>query len=201
MSATVRPEQVAMRAGLPLELDADDRAVIEEAIEDAYGDVAAHLDYSPVPATFTERGLRPNPGGAWQLQHDPVIEVVSATAEADPVSGQPTGLFTVVYRAGLDPVADPVYGRALKRYVLAAAAASPMVRRLAQRVPGARLVASVNVEGQGVTYESSGAGAPGSGAAGAPPTLESLDGWQRRAVSQRPGIGPHPMQTGAAWLL
>ncbi|MER5322359.1 hypothetical protein [Streptosporangium roseum] len=198
---TVTPEKVAVRAGLPPELDAAHRAVIEEAIEDAYGGVAAYLGYSPVPATFTERGLRPNPGGTWQLQHDPVIEVLSATPETDPVNGQPTGLFVVVYRAGLDPHADPVYGRALMRYVAAAAAASPMVRRLAQNVPGARLIKTVNVEGQGVGYEDSGAGAPGSGAAGAPPTLDSLDGWQRRAVSQRPGIGPHPMQTGAAWLL
>ena len=51
---TVTPEQVAHRAGLT-ELDAAARAVIEEAIADAYGEVAAYLDYAPTPPTFTER--------------------------------------------------------------------------------------------------------------------------------------------------
>lgn len=200
MGEAVTPEQVAVRAGLPLELDASTRTLIEEAIDDAYGEVAAFLGYSPLPETFVDRGVAPGVG-AWPLRHDPVIEVISAEPETDPQSGYPSGLFTITYRAGLDPHDDPVYGKALKRYVTAAAVASPMVRRLAQDVPGALLRTGVSVEGQSVTYESSGAGAPGSGAAGAPPTLDSLEGWQRRTVSQRSGIGPHPMQTGAAWLL
>ncbi|MFI9845106.1 hypothetical protein ACIHFD_49365 [Nonomuraea sp. NPDC051941] len=196
---TVTPEQVAIHAGLPLPLSEDALPAVEEAIADGYREVVAYLGRPAVPATFTQRGVAAGPDG-WLLDQDPVLEVLSAVPEVDQVSGAPTGGWTITYRAGLDPEQDLVYGQALMRYVIAAAVTSKPVRRLAQNAAGARIITRVNVEGQGVEYETSGA-ASGSGAAGASPTLDTLEQWQRVVVSQRPGIGPHPAQTGAAWLL
>ncbi|WP_043636804.1 hypothetical protein [Nonomuraea candida] len=194
----VTPEKVAVRAGLPTPLDAGVRAAIDEAIEDAFAEAATYLCRSPVPETFTQRGVVPDGRGGWLLNHEPVIEVLSATPETHPVTGAPTGAFTLVYRAGLDPETDSRYGRVLRRFVTWSAAASPIVRRIAQE-KGIRLITSVNVEGQGVTYEPGQAGA-GSGVAGAPPTLADLDEWVGHTVYQRPGRGAHPIETGAAWL-
>ncbi|GAB2467628.1 hypothetical protein GCM10027187_39770 [Streptosporangium sandarakinum] len=194
----VTPEKVAVHAGVPTRLEPGDRAAIEMAIEDALAEVAAYLDRPPLPEQFTERGVVPDGRGGWSLNYDPLIEVVSATAETHPVTGEATGAYTLVYRAGLDPAADRRYGAVLARFVSWAAAAHPIVRRLVQ-AKGVRLQASVNVEGQGVTYESTQVAA-GSGVAGAPPTLADLDGWVRHTVYQAPGRAPHPIETGAAWL-
>ncbi|MEU4331372.1 hypothetical protein [Nonomuraea dietziae] len=194
----VTPEKVAVRAGLPAALDADDRALVEEAIDDAFAEVASHLGRSPVPETFTQRGVVQDGRGGWCLDYEPVIEVVSATAETHPVNGALTGAYTIVYRAGLDPESDPRYGRVLRRYVTWSAAVSPIVRRLTQ-AKGVRLQTSVNVEGQGVVYEST-QSAAGSGVAGAPPTLADLDEWVHHTVYQAPGRAPHPIETGTAWL-
>lgn len=197
----VTVEQVALHAGLPLPVGEDALPALQEAIASAYRRAAAYLDRPATPAQFTQRGVRSAVGAGWVLDHDPVVEVISATPEVDPVDGRPSGLYTVVYRAGLDPDSDPAYAGALEEFVIAAAVASPLVRRIVQNTPGARIVAQVTVEGQGVTYESSAGAAAGSGGAGAPPTLDSLAPWARVAVSQRPGVGPHPAQTGAAWWL
>ncbi|GAA2692019.1 hypothetical protein GCM10010412_082690 [Nonomuraea recticatena] len=194
----VTPEKVAVRAGLPTLLDAGMRAAIEEAIADGFAEAAAHLNRSPTPETFTQRGVVPDGRGGWLLNHGPLIEVLSATAETHPVNGALTGAYTIVYRAGLDPDADRRYGSVLARFVLWSAAASPIVRRIAQE-KGVRLQSAVNVEGQGVTYESSQVTA-GSGVAGAPPTLADLDEWVSHTVYQAPGRGPHPIETGVAWL-
>ncbi|MFG6197760.1 hypothetical protein [Nonomuraea sp. JJY05] len=194
----VTPEKVAVRAGLPTPLDADVRAAIEEAIQDAFDEAATYLGRSPVPETFTQRGVVPDGRGGWLLDHEPVIEVLSATPETHPVTGVTTDAFTIVYRAGLDLESDRRYGRVLRRFVTWSASASPIVRRIAQD-KGIRLITSVNVEGQGVTYES-GQAAAGSGVAGAPPTLADLDEWVGHTVYQRPGRAPHPIETGAAWL-
>ncbi|MFC4014611.1 hypothetical protein ACFOY2_45825 [Nonomuraea purpurea] len=194
----VTPEKVAVRAGLSTPLDADVRAAVEEAIEDAFDEAATYLCCSPVPETFTQRGVVPDGRGGWRLDHEPLIEVLLATPETHPVTGVTTDAFTIVYRAGLDPDGNRRYGRTLRRFILWSAVANPIVRRVAQ-AKGIRLVTSVNVEGQGVTYES-GQAAAGSGVAGAPPTLADLDEWVTYTVYQRPGRGPHPIETGAAWL-
>ncbi|WP_449065244.1 hypothetical protein [Planomonospora algeriensis] len=192
------PEKVAVRAGIPAPLTADDRAAIEEAIEDALAEAGAYLGRPPLPEQYTQRGVVPDGRGGWLLDHEPLIEVISATAELHPVTGEPVGSYTIVYRAGLDPEADRRYGRVLARIVAWSAAASPIVRRIAQ-TKGVRIRTSVNVEGQGVTYESSQAQA-GSGAAGASPVLAELDEWVAHTVYQAPGRGAHPIETGTAWL-
>ncbi|MGW0485753.1 hypothetical protein [Nonomuraea sp. NPDC003214] len=200
--ADVTAEQVAIRAGLSLPVDEGMLPVLAEAIASGYRTAAGYLMRPAKPTEFTQRGVAAGPYG-WLLDQDPVLEIVSAVPEV--VDGYPTGRWTVVYRAGLDPDGDPSYGAALTEYVIAHAAESGPVQRLAQAA-GARLHKSVSVEGQAVTYESSrasaGSGAgSGSGVAGAPPTLDSLSPWRVVAVAQRPGIGPHPAQTGAAWRL
>ncbi len=198
MADLVTHEQVALRAGLPLPLSATHAAAITEALSDAYAEVAAHIEQPPIPATFTQLHAAQDGNGGWLLDQEPVVSVVSATPETDPLTGAPTGLYTVVYTAGLDPDSDPHYRMLLGRYVAWAAADNRMVRRLAQQIPGTRITTSANVEGQGATYEQAG-GAAGSGAAGAPPALESLDGYRRLTVYQRPGIAPHPMETDRPW--
>ncbi|MER6830949.1 hypothetical protein ABT352_33485 [Streptosporangium sp. NPDC000563] len=190
----VTVEDVAVRLKMSRTLTPDQRTAMQDAIDDAIGAVAAHLHVSPVPEQFTERGVRPV-GDAWPLTHDPLIEVVSATPETDPVSGDPTGAYTIVYRAGLDPDADPVYRRALRSYVLAHASAMPHIVELA---PRGRRVKSSSLEGQSVTYDSD--PQAGSGVAGAPPSLTSLDYWRRINTSQAAGIAPHPLDvTNMRW--
>lgn len=197
----VTVEQVAMHAGLPHPVREQDLPVIEEAIAAAHRQATAYLGRPTVPTEFTQTGVMAGQSG-WLLDHDPVIEVLSVVPEVDQAGGYPSGRYTIVYRAGLDPAADPAYAAALDEWTIAAAAASPLVRRIAQHEPGARIIAKVNVEGQGVDYESTApAGGAGSGAAGAPPTLDVLRAWKRVGVYQRPGIGPHPAWTGAAWWL
>ncbi|MET7335931.1 hypothetical protein [Nonomuraea sp. NPDC005650] len=194
-------EQVAIHAGLPLPVKEEDLPAVQEAIASAQRRAAAYLGRPAVPTEFTQSGVVAGPSG-WLLGQDPVIEVISAVPEVDQVGGYPTGRYTVRYLAGLDPAADPAYAAALDEWVIGDAAASPLVRRIAQSAPGARIISKVNVEGQGVDYESTApAGGPGSGAAGAPPTLDILQKWRQVAVFQRPGIGPHPARTGAAWWL
>ncbi|MEU4229493.1 hypothetical protein AB0F17_34795 [Nonomuraea sp. NPDC026600] len=199
ITAIVNADEVAVRAGLTLPLDATARATVEVALEDAYAEVTAYLGRPPLPETFTQKGVRADGRGGWLLNYDPVVEVLSVVREPDamdPAWEYSPLRFTITYQAGLDPAADPRYGRILARYLKWAAANSPIVRRLAQQIPGSRLIASVNVEGQGVSYESA---ATGPDAAGTPPTLASLDEWVRPIVYQAPGLGPHPVETGMAW--
>ncbi|MEU4513209.1 hypothetical protein AB0G05_27245 [Nonomuraea wenchangensis] len=195
----VSPEAVAVRAGLTLPLTQEQRETVSEAISDAFGDVAAYLGKPPLPVTLVQRGVGGDGRGGWRLAHDPVIEVLSAVAETGP-DGELTGLYTITYRAGLNPAENPVYGRAVTRYVRAAAAAAPEVRRAVQRdAPDTRLIKAANVEGQSVTFEDVGGGAAGSGAAGAPPSLDSLKRWKRRGVHQPAGIAPHPLEITWRW--
>jgi len=70
------------------------------------------------------------------------------------------------------------------------------VRRAAQQVPGARLHASVSVEGQSVTYEQT---PSGQGAAGETPTLEWFDAYRHLVVHRQPGIAPHPIRSVPWW--
>lgn len=194
----VTPEKVAVRAGIPTPLDPDVRAAIEEALDDALAEATVHLGRSPVPETLTQRGVVPDGRGGWLLNHEPVIDVTTVTPETNPATGALTGVYTITYRAGLDPESDRRYGRVLTRFLLWSAVANPIVRRVAQE-KGVRIITSVNVEGQGVTYES-GQAAAGTGVAGAPPSLADLDEWVGHTVYQAPGRGPHPIETGAAWL-
>ncbi|GAA4209336.1 hypothetical protein GCM10022252_75680 [Streptosporangium oxazolinicum] len=190
----VEPEDVADLAGIPLPLDQPARTVLERAIAKALAAVTAYLGRPAVPATFTQSGAR-SLDGVWQLDYGPVISITSATPETDPLSGQETGAYTVVYTAGKDPAADPVYAAALAEYVTAhAAAASPTVR-LADEAGVARRAKSLSVSGdtQSITYADEPASSA-DGAAGAPPTLTTLKRWKRRGVHQQPGIAPHPLQ-------
>ncbi|MEU8385555.1 hypothetical protein [Streptosporangium sp. NPDC048865] len=181
----VTPEEVAARIGMTTPLTPQRRSIIQGAIRSGLATVTSHLHVSPIPRQFTERGLV-QVGDTWPVKNEPLIEVVSVTAET--VGGEPTGTWTVVYTAGLDPEADPTYGEVLAEYVLAHASAMPHVVKLA---PGGRRVKSSSLEGQSVSYESD--PQAGSGAAGAPPSLNSLDHWRRLNVSQAAGIAPHPL--------
>lgn len=187
----VPPELVARTLGIPQPLDEDTRWAIEQAISDAQADVSAYLGYDALtPLTRTEQHLVPWMGG-YDLTYQPVVEIVSETAETDPETGALTGLFTVTYRAGLDAASDPAL-EPIRRYVRAHAANTPTVqalaRQLAPQLP--REVVSASVEGQSVTYASSDAAstAPGSGFPGALPGREILDRWRiagRRVAKRR----------------
>ncbi|MEV7011799.1 hypothetical protein [Streptosporangium sp. NPDC051022] len=183
--AVVTPEEVAVRISLARPLTPEQRAVIQDAIDDALATVTAHLHTFPVPRLITEHGVL-RQGDSWAVKRHPIVEIVSATAETS--SGEPTGRYTVVYRAGLDPDADPDYGAALRRYVLGHAAAMPHIVQLS---PNGRRVKSASLEGQSVTYTDD--PQAGSGAAGAPPTLTSLSYWRVLSVHQPDGIAPHPL--------
>ncbi len=180
---------VARQLGLPQPLGEDDRWLIERAIGDAQSDLEAYLGRAATPQTYTETGLIEYTNG-WRLQNAPVLSVTSATPEND-TSGQPTGLYTVVYVAGLDGAADPEL-EPLRRFVRTHAIYSTDVQALFRRVAPerARLVEQSSVEGQSVTYADTYAvtGEPGSGSPGALPTLASCDRWRiaGRRVFQRP---------------
>ncbi|MGR6924562.1 hypothetical protein ACU635_60815 [[Actinomadura] parvosata] len=112
----VSPEKVAARAGLTLPLTEEQRETVAEAIGDAFGDVAVYLGMPPLPVTWVQRGARGDGRGEWRLAFDPVIEVLSLVAETGP-DGELTGLYTITYRAGLNPQENPVYGKAVTPYV------------------------------------------------------------------------------------
>lgn len=169
---------IARRLGLPDPLTEDDEWLIAEAIADAQSDLEAHLGRPVTPREYTEMGRFPFAGG-FRLAQDPVVEVVSTTAETDPGTGQPTGLFTVVYTAGLDGALDPDLAP-LRRYVTAhtiySAGVQAILRRLAPE--SAQRVRTVAVEGQSVTYEDVYARSAEAGAVGSLPTLKSCDRWR-----------------------
>lgn len=192
----VSADVIAERAGVAL--DAATRPVIERAVRDVQDDVEAHLGRVITPVTYTEDGLvRPPPGGDWDLQRYPLVEIVTVTAETDD-AGQQTGLFTVTYRAGLDARADRDL-RPILRYVTAHALAQPELARLwrADQPDGGRRATSLSVEGQSASYEyltpagTTAAGRRDTG--GGLPTLESLDRWRiagRRVFQRRGRPGP-----------
>lgn len=137
---------VALRAGLDA-ADPAAAAVVELAIRDATADAESYLGRLVSPQRITEHHLAPGPSG-WPLSVEPVIVIESVTAELDG-AGQPTGLYTVTYQAGLD-ARLPEYG-AIRRWIAASAAyAHPAVRRLGGTA--GRTVQSVSAEGQSVSY-------------------------------------------------
>jgi hypothetical protein len=208
-SPVVSADEVARRLRLQQPLTEDVRWAIDQAIWDAQADVEAYLGQPVTPTTFIETGLVAWPGG-WQLTNAPLISIVAVTAETDPDSGVPTGLYTVEYTAGIDAINDPTLAP-IRRYVIAHAKYSPEVQLLlAEESPApARRVASLTAEGQSVTYEADPDtdSQPGSGAPGALPLLSSLDRWRiaGRRVFQRPtdpasiGAWPYDYYRSCSW--
>jgi hypothetical protein len=185
--------------------DAEQVAVLENALADAQSQVQGYLGWPIPPAQVTETGCWPWPGG-WVLSHGRIQGVVSTVAETYPDGTTPTGYFTVTYTYGLDVAADPEL-EPIWRFILRSAADSPLIQRLRQVAAGgaAGAVKSASTDGQSVTFESTsfsgGGGAPGSGAPGAAPTLGSLGRWRNRspAVYQRRVDVPDPFTTLIRW--
>jgi hypothetical protein len=189
----VAVDDVARAMRLPLPLSADDSWRLSRAIQEAQFDVEAYLGRPITPTVYVEYGLWPIQGDIWwSLCHAPLIEVLSSVAET--IDGQATGTFTVTYTAGLDAANDPQLAP-IRRYVAAAAMASPMMIDAwrATRSDGGRVVSSLSTEGQSVSFkyasplDSSGAGSGTATWPGSPPRLDSLDRWRLagRRVFQR----------------
>jgi hypothetical protein len=210
----VLPEELAVRAKLPLPLSAADREVIIGAILDAQADVSGYLGRrSLMPSTYVQHGVAPSyyGDGSWTLTahgDEEIVSVTSATPEA--TGGVLTGLYTVEYVAGINVRENEEYSP-IRRYVRAHALNSPEFNRLWQASEtgkAARTVRTVSAEGQSVTFENASAGGgsssdakPGSGAPGALPTLASLDRWRvaGRRVYQGPTRTGQWPYSGAAW--
>lgn len=186
----VSPESLAVLAGMTLPLTEIQREIITDAILNAQSDVRAYLGQPILPVVYVETGRHDNGSGHWNLDPDnvPIIAILDITTETR--EGQPTGLFTITYRAGLDAKNNPdLYP--IVRYVKAAALNSPEVTRLwktATKTKGD--VKSVTTEGQSISYDKptlGGGGTAGSGVPGSLPTLASLDYWRvaGRRVFQR----------------
>lgn len=184
----VSPETLAKKAKIPLPLSTDDREQIIECIRDAQADVTGWLGREIMPAAYSESG-RYDVGGHWNLQTDEqIIDITQVTAELS--SGQPTGLFTITYIAGINAKDDPLL-RPIVRYVTAHAMNSPeflLMWKTATKAKGD--IKSVTTEGQSITWDKptlGGGGVAGSGAPGALPTLKSIDRWRiaGRRVFQR----------------
>lgn len=192
-SLVVEAEQVARTLRIPLPLTEDDRWTIEQAVMAAQADVEGYLKRPITVRMFTSTGrrryIRPHYRWPWVLAQTPVMSVVSVTPELDE-DGDPTGLYTVVYTAGLDAASDSDL-QPIRRYVLVAAVYDPQVQALLRRtdLAASRKVTSLSVDGQSVTYSDvydTSKAAPGSGAPGAVPTLASLDRWKAgRGAYQR----------------
>lgn len=197
----VQPEAVADLLMIPTPLDGKGLGVITRAIRSAQTAVQGHLGRPPVPAQYTEHGLYARPQG-WRLKNTPVIEIVSVTPETDSNSNA-TGLFSVVYVAGLDSVNDPDLYPIID-YITLSACYSPFVQIYWRQVCAsiATRVMSASTEGQSATITdtlpSPGSGTSRSAAAvaaaqampGAPPPITSLDTWRisKRRVYQRPTV-------------
>lgn len=189
----VSPEAVAKKAGMTLPLTEAQRETIVEAILDAQADVSAYLGRAIVPTIYTETGRYDDGTGHWNITplDEPVIEVIDATPETS--QGDPTGYFTVTYRAGLNAKDDPDL-RPIRRYVTAAAMNAPefvLMWRTATSAKGE--IKSVTTEGQSITYNTASLGGGGKGQPGELPGKNSLDRWRvaGRRVFQRPTV-PRP---------
>lgn len=180
----VSPETLARKAKIPLPLSEEDREQIIECIRDAQADVVGYLNRAIVPSPYTETG-RYDVGGQWNLTplDDPIIEITSVIAETS--GGQPTGLFTIAYTAGLDAKNDPALSP-IRRYVTAAAMNSPeftLLWKTATKAKGD--IKSVTTEGQSISYDKPTLGGGGKGQAGEIPSLDSVGFWRRLSVYQR----------------
>lgn len=191
----VTPEEVAKRSGLTLPLTEDQRELVIDEILDAQSDVSAYLGRAIVPSIYTEPERYDDGFGRWNLTplDDPVIEVLTVTPELR-IDGQPSGLFTITYRAGLNAKDDPEL-RPIRRYVSAAAMNSPTFLRMWRTTTNAKgEIRSVTTEGQSVSWGPATLGGGAKGQPGELPSLRSLDRWRLagRRVFQRRTIAPPP---------
>jgi hypothetical protein len=191
-------EKIAIRLGLSQPLDDTSTEIITGAIYDAQAEVEGYLGRPITPTTFIETGRIAYPDG-WRLRESKVISITSAEPEADPISGQPTGRYTITYIAGIDAT-QPIY-LPVRRYIENTVLRSGDVVRLWQSMQGkkAQRVRSVSVEGQSISYEyltpggveslASSRAQAGPQATNGAPTLKSLDRWRLagRRVFIRPG--------------
>lgn len=190
--------ELARRLGITE--DDTTRPVLEDAIRDTQDEVEAYLGRVITPARYTEEGLFPWPDG-WDLEHYPVVEVETAVAETDPETGQPNGLFTVTYTAGIDARGNREL-RPILHYVRQHAMNAPAAAKLwrEQQPDGGRRAKSVSAEGQSISWDylTPSGGTEGGNkkeqGGGGLPTLKSLDRWrvagrrvfQRRTLPRQP---------------
>ncbi|MEQ7008476.1 hypothetical protein ABN028_20080 [Actinopolymorpha sp. B17G11] len=187
---TVVPtEDVARLLGLPDPLPADKAWQIEQALLDAEGAVVGHIGRPIVAVEKTLTDQYPVPGialtdpDAWpdaQVQLDDRIKVLETTATEG-------GRFTVRFLVGLDVANDPELRRI---YTFIRDSAVESLRNNPDGGIGTRRVSSVSAEGQSVSYANDTPG--GAAAPGAPPTLDSLNRWKRRAAYMRRTPRPVP---------
>jgi hypothetical protein len=191
----VYAEEIARKLGLPLPLDEPTRYTLEEASRDAQSDLQEYLGRPVVPVTYTQQHCLLTQRGWAHLDHYPVRSVTSYTPEGD------SGLFTVVYVAGIDGRDDPDT-EPIRRFIKLHAVYDPAVQVIfrAQRPDIATRVTSGSVQGQSATvsdvYPSATSAAMRSPAAvnaqmampGSPPTLQTCDRFRigKRRVFQRP---------------
>ena len=174
----MEPEKIATRLGIedpsPGQLER-----IEDAIRDAQADVQGYLnrDLFAVEAVQAELwpalGIDPMHWKAWPdaaALYDDNLTVVSAVAN-------PNGTYNVTFKVGLDGPNDP----RVVRFVTASAVQA--ILNDANAGMGKRQVTSVSAEGQSISYSD---GSVAEGAAGALPSLKSLDRLRRRAVFRAP---------------
>lgn len=199
----VTADEIARRLGVPLPLQENDRWLIEQVIGDAQAGLEAYLGRAVTPRTYTDEHVHrmARPGAdEWDLNHWPVQSITSVAEETDD-DGDPTGLYTVVYVAGLDGANDPEL-EPLRRFVRAAAMYAPDLQQWLRRTnpEASRVVTSLGVDGQSVTW-SDAYTVPGGGEAGGVgrvPSLSSCDRWRiaGRRVFQRRTLTPRPWPGG-----
>jgi hypothetical protein len=198
-SLVVDPRKIARALRLPWPLDGDDLDTVTTAITDAQSDVEAYLGRAVLPLTYTDKNCVPDPRG-WYLANYPVLSIVNSTPETDE-SGQPTGLYTVQYVAGLDTLNNPELSP-IERFIRLHALYDPFVQLMWRQLQPtlAVRVTSGSTEGQSATVTDAlpvpTGGRMSSPAAvtaqmslpGSPPTLQTLDRWRiaKRRVYQSP---------------
>lgn len=192
----VSPEALAVRLGVPLPLDDEQREQLAGAVLDAQADVEGYLGRPILPTIVRERRSWPGP---WEAKTGWFIRSLNE-AEVLDGNGQPTGYWDWTYLAGLNARDDQLL-RPIRRLLLAHAAMQDDAVRLWSSVgsgssgdgTGAKRVKSLSTEGQSVSYEygrpgsGSGGGSSGSETVGGPVKWSSIDAWRinGRRVYQR----------------
>jgi hypothetical protein len=172
----IQPDEVVDEAGLtPLSQTSDParrRRKLAALIREVVSEVETFLRRPMTGGPYQELTYPPSyTGGVYQLEHNPVIRIISAVS-------QPGGDL-VTYLGG--PTVDIP---AIRGYIVEHVAA----RYRSSLPPGDpdRTVTTVSVEGQSISYAITGrTAASGAQTAGDPPTLQSLSYWRRRGVFTR----------------
>jgi hypothetical protein len=215
----ISAEDIAHHLGLPLPMDSGSTYTVGEASKAAQSDLEAYLGRPSVPVQYTAYHQRPTLHG-WRLPEYPVLSIDAVTPETAPVSGQPTGLFTVVYTAGLDSVGDPDL-EPVRRFIRLHAMFDPAVQILFRRqCPDiATRVMTGSVNGQSATitdaYPAMSGASMRSPAAvtasmtmpGSLPTLATCDRWrvskrrvhQRRTIAGETAPWPYDLPVQGEW--